>query len=105
MSSFTKEFADHVSVIVTNCLVFAPDDLSKGVPHAYYHTTNCIWDTGAEITVICPEIAEALGLKEISPWQQNDKQSVILKTTSINNFSKKPKTSATSWRRLGFTLH
>lgn len=24
-----------------------------------------------------------------SPWQQNDKQSVILKTTSINNFSKK----------------
>lgn len=69
MSSFTKEFADHVSVIVTNCLVFTPDDLSKGVPHAYYHTTNRIWDTGAEITVICPEIAEALGLKEIGTGQ------------------------------------
>lgn len=37
MGSFTKEFADNMSAIVTNCLVFTPDDLSKGIP--IYQTT------------------------------------------------------------------
>lgn len=69
MGSFTKEFADNMSAIVTNCLVFTPDDLSKGVPRSYYYSTNCIWDTGAEITVICPEIARVLGLEEIGRAQ------------------------------------
>lgn len=69
MSSYTKEFTGRVSAIVTNCIVFTPDDLSKTTPRAYYHSQNCAWDTGSEITVICPELAEALGLKEIGRAQ------------------------------------
>lgn len=69
MSSYTKEFTGHVSAIVTNCIVFTPDDLSKGTPRAYYHSQNCAWDTGSEITVICTELAEALGLTEIGRGQ------------------------------------
>lgn len=69
MSKFVKEFSGHATAIVTNCMVFTPDDLSKGVPRAYYHSQNCAWDTGSEITVLCPELAEALGLKEIGRGQ------------------------------------
>lgn len=69
MGKYIKEFSGYVSAIVTNCMVFTPDDLSKGLPHAYYHSQNCVWDTGAETTVLCPELAEALGLKEIGRGQ------------------------------------
>ena len=69
MSAFTKEFANRVSAIVTNCLVFTPDDLTKINPRAYYHSQNCAWDTGSEITIICTELAEGLGLKKIGEAQ------------------------------------
>lgn len=64
MGSFTKEFADNMSAIVTNCLVFTPDDLSEKVPQSFYHTHNCLWDTGSEITVISPKLAEILCLEK-----------------------------------------
>ena len=69
MGKYVKDFPGYVSVIVTNCMVFTPDDLSKGTPRAYYHSQNWVWDTGAETTVLCPELAEALGLKEIGRGQ------------------------------------
>ncbi len=69
MGRYVKEFPGYVSAIVTNCMVFTPDDLSKGTPRAYYHSQNCVWDTGAETTVLCPELAEALGLKEMGRGQ------------------------------------
>jgi len=65
MGKYVKEFPGHASAIVTNCIVFTPDDLSLRKPRAYYHSQNCAWDTGSEITVICPELAEALGLEEL----------------------------------------
>ena len=65
MSKFVKKFPGYATAIVTDCMVFTPDDLSKGVPRSYYHSQNCAWDTGSEITVLCPELALALGLEEI----------------------------------------
>ena len=65
MSKYTKIFPCHASAIVTDCIVMTPDDLSVQMPRAYYHSQNCAWDTGAEITIICTELAKALGVTEI----------------------------------------
>ena len=65
MGKYVKKFDGIASAIITNCIVFTPDDLSKVAPRAYYHSENCAWDTGSEVTIVCPELAEALKLEEI----------------------------------------
>lgn len=65
MSKYVKMFPCLASAIVTDCIVMTPDNLSERMPKAYYHSQNCAWDTGSEVTVVCPELAKALGLTEI----------------------------------------
>lgn len=66
MAVFTKRSDGLDLDIVTKCSIFSgvpvesirqESDLPEG-----FHTTNALWDTGAETTLISPQVVKALGL-------------------------------------------
>lgn len=64
MSAYTKDFNGIVQAIVTDAIIFPPFE-DGDIPGYRFYTENAAWDTGAEITIISPEVAKALSLKPI----------------------------------------
>lgn len=59
MSVHTEYYGGLTQAIVTECIVFNPDNGEN----KYYYTKLAMWDTGATNTVLSPKIINDLGLK------------------------------------------